>query len=422
MVSHSFYESDNRIIRYAEALAERGDEVVVLALGRPPGLPATEVINGVTLHRIQNRHAKKDGGAWSYLWPLLRFVLAATVWFVRHGLRRPFTLVHVHNIPDFLVVAALVPRLRGAKVILDIHDIVPEFFASKFGGKLTPKMNAALLLMERVSAAMAHHVILSNHLWLQTYTQRAAPAAKCSVFINHVDETIFRAPDAVLSRGASVSDASSTATADATTTADKPTSTLTNPLIIFPGGLYEHQGVDIAVRAVDALRRSVPGIRFHIYGEGSAKASLQALVASLGLQEHVRFFAPMPLRRIAEVMATADIAVVPKRADSFGNEAYSTKIMEFMSLGVPVVVSNTRVDRHYFDPSVVRFFASGDAQALADAVTYLLDHPQERAAMVQRASSYVARHNWSRHKLDYLRLVDSLVREAPRPLAQSLDV
>jgi glycosyltransferase involved in cell wall biosynthesis len=419
MVSHSFYESDNRIIRYAEALAERGDEVAVLALSRSPGLPATEVINGVTLHRIQNRHEKKDGSSWSYLWPLLRFLFAAMVWFARHGLRRPFTLVHVHNIPDFLVFAAVVPRLLGAKVILDIHDIVPEFFASKFGGKLTPKMNTSLRWMERVSAAMAHHVILSNHLWLQTYTQRSAPAAKCSVFINHVDETIFCAPTALKVPAGSAADG--VEVANATAAADQPAATFGNPLIIFPGGLYEHQGVDIAVRAVNLMRANVPGIRFHIYGEGSAKATLEALVVSLDLQDHVRFFAPMPLRRIAEVMATADIAVVPKRADSFGNEAYSTKIMEFMSLAVPVVVSNTRVDRHYFDPSVVRFFESGDAQALADAVSYLLEHPAERAAMVDRASAYVARHNWSRHKLDYLRLVDTLVSDRPRPVTQSAD-
>jgi glycosyltransferase involved in cell wall biosynthesis len=417
MVSHSFYESDNRIIRYAEALAERGDEVVVLALSRSPTLPRMEVINGVTLHRIQNRHVKKDGSSWSYLWPLLRFLCAATWWFIRHGLRQPFTLVHVHNIPDFLVFATLAPRLRGAKVILDIHDIVPEFFASKFGDKLTPMMSAALKRMERVSAAMANHVILSNHLWLETYTQRSAAAAKCSVFINHVDETIFRAPgqSPLLASEASApgmaSAADSAAAVDAATLA-----AIDEPLIIFPGGLYVHQGVDIAVHAVDALRRTVPGVRFHIYGEGSAKASLEALVSSLGLQEHVKFFAPMPLRRIAEVMATADIAVVPKRADSFGNEAYSTKIMEFMSLGVPVVVSDTRVDRYYFDASVVHFFPSGDAQALADAVKSLLDDPGERAAMVARASSYVARHNWSRHKLDYLRLVDTLVGDAPHPL------
>ena len=42
-------------------------------------------------------------------------------------------MIHVHSVPDFLVFAALVPKLLGARIILDIHDILPEFYASKFG-------------------------------------------------------------------------------------------------------------------------------------------------------------------------------------------------------------------------------------------------------------------------------------------------
>jgi glycosyltransferase involved in cell wall biosynthesis len=69
------------------------------------------------------------------------------------------------------------------------------------------------------------------------------------------------------------------------------------------------------------------------------------------------------------------LGVVPKRADSFGNEAYSTKIMEFMSLGVPVIVSETKIDRYYFDDSVVRFFQSGNSDALADAMLEVMRGP-----------------------------------------------
>ena len=91
----------------------------------------------------------------------------------------------------------------------------------------------------------------------------------------------------------------------------------------------------------------------------AAKESLVNLANDLELDGSVQFFKPTSVREIAAIMAQADLGVVPKRADSFGNEAYSTKIMEFMAVGVPVVVSNTKVDRYYFDESVVRFFESG---------------------------------------------------------------
>jgi glycosyltransferase involved in cell wall biosynthesis len=139
------------------------------------------------------------------------------------------------------------------------------------------------------------------------------------------------------------------------------------------------------------------------------KASLVQLTAELGLEDKVRFFKPVPVHQIAEVMANADLGVVPKRADSFGNEAYSTKIMEFMSLGIPVVVSNTKVDRYYFNDSVVRFFESGSPDALAYAMLEVLSDQNLRQQMVAQAFEYVSRNSWDSCKQKYLDLVDSLV-------------
>ncbi len=47
-------------------------------------------------------------------------------------------------------------------------------------------------------------------------------------------------------------------------------------------------------------------------------------------------------------MSKADLGIVPKRAAGFGDEAFSTKILEFMALGVPVIASETQIDRYYF--------------------------------------------------------------------------
>jgi glycosyltransferase involved in cell wall biosynthesis len=229
---------------------------------------------------------------------------------------------------------------------------------------------------------MADRVILANHLWLERYARRSAPAAKCSAIINHVDEQVFRP---VPRRRDS-----------------------TAPTVVFPGGLQWHQGLDIAIRAFVPLLKRLPDARFEIYGEGGAKPALEALVVELGLQQAVRFHEPVRLREIAQIMADADLGVVPKRADSFGNEAYSTKIMEFMSVGVPVVVSSTEVDRYYFDEGVVRFFPSGDVEALADAMHELLTDADRRREQVRRAQEYVLRNSWGHHKHAYLALVDSL--------------
>ena len=382
MIVYSDYEQDNRVMRYAEELARRGDSVEVLALrgNRAPGRSKT--ICGVRVFGIQSRAHKSEKTRSSYLWPLFKFSSQAWALVTWRHLMRPYDLVHVHNMPDFLIFTAWVPRLTGAKVILDIHDIVPEFYASKFGVEGHRSGVKVLKGIERAAARFSDHVIISNHLWRDKFAARTGTENKCTVFVNNVNSRIFtRRPR--------------------TRRDDKF-------IIIFPGGLQWHQGLDIALRAFQIVSPLAPAAEFHIYGDGMMKSSLVDLTRELGLEAKVRFFDPIPVRDIVEVMANADLGVVPKRADSFGNEAYSTKIMEFMSLGIPVVVSSTKIDRFYFDDSVVRFFESGNVAALADAMLEMIRNPEQRRAMAARASEYAVRNSWDTRKGDYLNLVDSL--------------
>jgi glycosyltransferase involved in cell wall biosynthesis len=399
MVTYSAYLGDTRVMRYAESLAGRGDEVHVLSLKRSTARPDRETIANVNVVRIQSRFAKDEKSALSFLLPLLRFLFASSAWIAREHTRKRFDLLHIHNIPDFLVFAAAYPKLTGAKVILDIHDIVPEFYASKFGVRENALSIKMLKWIERASAILANHVIIGNHLWLEKYAARARAKGKCSVFINNVDAEVFR---------------------------PQPRARTDDKLIvIFPGGLQWHQGLDIAIRAFRNVSAKLPQAEFHIYGDGNMKEEWMALSRELGLEDKVIFFDPRPARQIAAIMANADLGVVPKRADSFGNEAYSTKIMEFMALGVPVVVSDTRIDRFYFKDSVVRFFESGNPESLSDAMIEVLGNADLRRRMVANACAYAAEHSWETRRDHYLDLVDSLIgaecgvapQRRPRPPA-----
>jgi glycosyltransferase involved in cell wall biosynthesis len=382
MIVHSIYESDNRVIRYANALAERGDEVDVVALKRDKSLANVETIGKVRVRRLQVRARKDQKGRGSYLFPLLRFWFVANLWLSWKHLWRRYDAIHIHNVPDFLVFTAWLPKITRTRIILDIHDMVPEFYASKFHVPETAPAVKMLKRVEHASAMFSDHVIISNHLWHKVITGRSVHEGKCSVFINRVDSKVFYRRDRVRNDGKLV--------------------------VMFPGGLQWHQGLDIAIRAFAKLPEKLPNAEFHIYGDGNMKDELVALTKELRLTEKVKFFDPLPSAQIAQVMSDADLGVVPKRADSFGNEAYSTKIMEFMSVGVPVVVSRTKIDQFYFNDSVVHFFESGNVDDLANAMVEVLSNASVREGMIARASEYSVRNSWEVRKADYLQLVDSL--------------
>ena len=129
MIAYSFYEADNRVMRYAEALASRGDRVDVIAL-QSGNRPAREILNGVNLFRIQERSYKEKTKI-SYLLNIALFFLEG------YPVRRisgPEASIPIGScaLVD-LVFTAIIPKVRGAKIVLDIHDILPEFYMSKFG-------------------------------------------------------------------------------------------------------------------------------------------------------------------------------------------------------------------------------------------------------------------------------------------------
>jgi glycosyltransferase involved in cell wall biosynthesis len=382
MVSYTFYETDSRVMRYAEALAQRGDQVDVFALRRTGSAPA-ESVGGVQVQRLQGR-IFDERNRFSYLWRILVFLTRALYHVSVNDLRKKYDLVHVHSVPDFLVLSALVPRLRGTPVILDIRDILPEFYASKFRVSEKSIGFRFLCFLERICAGFASHVIIANHAWQERLLSRSVKPGGCSVMLNVPDRSIFVR---------STKNKASKAPKD-------------RFVLLYHGTLNWHQGLDLAIRAFGKIKDLAPEADFHIYGDGPSKPDLLGIIEQLRLGSRVMVHERKPLREISGVIETAKLGIVPKRKDNFGNEAFSTKILEFMAMGVPVIVSDTKVDRYYFDDSVVRFFQGEDEDDLARCMLDLIRHPEKRLALVECAALHVANNDWALKKQEYLDIVD----------------
>jgi glycosyltransferase involved in cell wall biosynthesis len=386
MLAYAFYESDTRILQYTSALVQKGDLVDVFALRRGNHAPAFEVLNGVNVYRIQTR-TLDEKGLFSYVSRILRFLLRSAFVLRKKHREHPYDLVHVHNVPDFLVFAAFFPKATGVPVILDIHDLLPEFYVSKFKVAHGSVWFTILTLVERCCAGFANRVIVANHLWRDRLVIRSVQPEKCTVVRNYPDLDIFIARPR-----------------EAKTTKDRF-------LFTYPGSLNWHQGLDVAIRAFARIADQIPEAQFHIYGEGPAKLSLMELANELHMQDRIIFHDFLPSKEIAEVMAMTDIAIEPKRATSaFGNEALSTKILEFMALGIPVIASKTKIHAHYYDDSIIQYYENDDDSDLARQILRLKHSPELCHRLVMNANKYVRENNWNSRKQDYLQLVDSLVR------------
>jgi glycosyltransferase involved in cell wall biosynthesis len=112
------------------------------------------------------------------------------------------------------------------------------------------------------------------------------------------------------------------------------------------------------------------------------------------------------------VIENSDLGVVPKRSNSFGNEAFSTKILEFMAMGVPVIVPDTAIDRYYFDDSVAKFFKANDEDSLADAMLLFISNPEMGRNLAKNADVFIKKYTWDENKASYLDLVDALVHSS----------
>jgi glycosyltransferase involved in cell wall biosynthesis len=384
MLAYAFYESDTRILQYATALAERGNTVDVIALRRDTSFPEFEVLHGVNVHRIQARTVNEKG-LLNYVSRIMRFIVRSTILLYRRQRRAPYDVVHVHNVPDFLVFAALSSKWKGMPIILDIHDLLPEFYASKFKISHSSLLFRLLTFIEKCSAAFATHIIIANDLWRDRLVSRSSREEKCSVVRNRPDLNIFEKQ------------------ADWKKKTEKF-------MLTYPGSLNWHQGLDIAIRAFTRIADQMPDAEFHIYGEGSAKTSLIDLTNDLGMQDRILFHDFLPSRQIAQVMATTDLAIEPKRSNSsFSNEALSTKILEFMSLGVPVIACRTKIHAYYYDDSIIQYYENDDEAQLAEQILRLKRDPDLRARLVANAKKYVQENTWDIRKHEYLDLVDLLV-------------
>lgn len=383
VIAYTDYAADPRVRRAAEALVQRGDEVRVIC-------PLTRLTDGraersgVILHPTRAVAYAPSTNPLTYVRRYLTFLIAAAFHALRLHLKHRFDVVHVHTMPDFLIFSAIGPKLLGAKLLLDVHDLTPELYASKFDLAESHWIIKGLQAVERASVRLADAAVAVHEPHLNALLAHGNPRDKFTIVMNLPDPAIFRHRNG---KGA---------TDDFT--------------LIYHGTVGARHGLDVAVRAVDLARRQVPEIKLRIIGDGDDFDRVAALVDTLGVAASIQL--EQGFQRIEDVVPAiecATVGVVPIVDDPFTRYMLPLKLLEYVAVGIPVISSSTPTIRAYFSDDMLAFTVAGDAESLAARMVELYRDPATRERLALEAAKFTEAHHWAKEKQGYYQLIDRLV-------------
>jgi glycosyltransferase involved in cell wall biosynthesis len=388
VVAHKDYPGGVRERREIDALVAAGYEVDLICLHQR-GQPFKESRERLRIYRMPLGH-KRTGKLRFILEYLLFFVLAFTLLSLLH-FRRRFRLIQIHNIPDFLVFSALVPKICGSRILLDIRDPMPETYQFKFGLSEDSRWIDWMKRIERVSVRFSDYVLTVHEPLRQIHIKRGCPSDRISAIMNLPDEQVFQLETSV----------------------KWPRSTPPEFVLVYTGTLGERHGVQTVLQALPCLIDDIPGLRLRVIGDGEYLEELKNLTASLKLNSHVSFVPSLPLDEIPGELLKADVGVCLQQG-LFGDIAFPTKVAEYMVMGVPAIVSETKITRQFFTKAMVVFVPPGDPKACAEAVYRLYADSQYARYLLVNGERFFKEHSWADEKQKYLEIVERLTVQRNR--------
>jgi len=382
IISHSHYPYDSRVSRQARALVLAGHEVDVICL-KFEDQRFFDHADGVSVYHLPIGRLR--GGKLRYLFEFAAFQLVATALAAALHLRHRYRVVETTSVPDWLVFAAIVPKLFGARVLLDLHECMPEYGATKYGVPLDHPMVRVLSFLERLSIRFADFVTTCTEQMRERFVERGAPAAKIAVVLNSFDDERFEPERHV--RAAPGSDAFT---------------------LICHGTIEPNYGLDLVVRAVGLLRKRVPGLRLEIWGDGTHRPAVEALTRELDLVDRVHFSGWVTMEALMPHIAAADAGVVAVRRDAFRDVTLCTKMFDLVAFHKPVIISRTRSVDAYFGSECFQMFESGDERELAEAIYAVYADRDLRERLVRNATARNEPYRWVHQAKRYLEIVQRL--------------
>lgn len=376
MVAYTYYSRDPRVRRAAEALAENGYEVDLIALREDRNSP---VMND-RIHSILLPLTRWRRGALAYIVGYFLFFICATGIVSYKYLKNRYRLIYCHNMPDFLVFTGVLPKFFHSKIILDVHDPMLELYSTIYGVATESLIGKLILYQSNLSYRFSDKVLTVHEGMRELLVERGVSCSKIEVIHNLPDSKVFGRFK--LNRE------------------NRNSFTL-----VYAGTVSPRHGLDIAINAVDLLSVEIPEIRFLILGEGPEIPRLKEIVKSKNIENKVVFEGVVPLEKVPNYLVNSDLCVVPYVSDFSGDLFFPTKILESFMVGLPVVCSRTQIVMRYLDETMLFLFTPGITEDLIDQIRLAYSDKELVCKKVHAATEFLAALNWETEKSRLLNII-----------------
>lgn len=379
MLLQEHYPKDTRVRKEIFALKDKGHQVDIICL-KDDNESDFEELDTVRIFRINLE--KKRATRLRYIFEYFSFHFLT--WMkVRQLVRtRKYDVVHVHTIPDFLVFAAGPARRRGAKVIIDMHEIWPEFFMSKYSLGRGHIITRVLLFIERRSLQYADYVITINKQLRQKFEGRAKLRHKITEIMNTVSDDVMPRVERDVN--------------------DKF-------IAVYHGTITAFYNLDFVVRALPGVIDKLPGFEFHIYGMGPELDSLRKLVVDQKLEGRVFVHGRVPFDQIPGILAKVSLGILPIRKDVMSDLSFSNKLAEYVHYEIPVLSSDLAGVMDYFPGDSVFYYPAENTAVFQEKLLFIFNNAEQRKAHASRAHALNKSISWDVMKVRIQNLYDEVL-------------
>ena len=354
LLENAPYPRDRRVYHEATTLVDAGYQVTVICPSIS-GQPWHEILDGVSVYRFPAPRAAK--GFVGYLWEYVYSMTAIFILSLRVLLLEGFDIVHAHHPPDIFAFLGAFYKLLGKRYVLDHHDLAPELYYARFGGKGSQLIYRVLVALEKFACRIADHVIATNESYKIVEMQRGiVPARRITVVRNGPNLNELRAKDP-----------------DPDIKQDGKT------IIGYVGVTGTQDGVDYLLRALHRLIFDLGKTDFFcvVVGSGDALPRLKSLSHQLDIGDYILFtgWVDEP-SEVARYLSTMDICVAPEPSDPYNDRSTAAKVMEYMALGKPIVAFD--LPEHRFTAHHAAVYARpNDELDFAKQIASLMDNPDQ---------------------------------------------